>query len=308
MPRPVSGYKNKAGQPIPGTHDPISRFMDRRALMHWAHGRGSDGLPLYDAKSLDIGTVVHGMCGLDLAGRPDAEINAALNRLTFEYDLRKAVAAFAAFREWRKQHTVEVIAQEVPLVSEQWQYGGTPDVIARVDGEVALLDFKTSAGGKLYPEMPIALAAHGRLWNENHPDKPITSFHLIILPKDGSAFQHHAYAHLRPQWQLFQLYLQAWKIENEVAGITTTAAAVTVIAPRATAPVIATPAARPRTVVPSPKSTLVVPFVGPAEAAAAKAPRARKATAKQVIATQPDKPASPWAVGAAFAREAFDVD
>ena len=36
MPRPKNGYVNAAGQPVPGTHDPINRFMDKTALMHWA--------------------------------------------------------------------------------------------------------------------------------------------------------------------------------------------------------------------------------------------------------------------------------
>jgi hypothetical protein len=38
---------NAVGQSVPGTHEPISRYMDRSALMHWAHKRGMEGLPLY---------------------------------------------------------------------------------------------------------------------------------------------------------------------------------------------------------------------------------------------------------------------
>jgi hypothetical protein len=75
MPRPKNGYFN-AGEPVPGTHDPISRYMDQTALKIWAHKLGLAGLPLYQRAAIDIGSTVHGMAELDLKGRPDREIEA----------------------------------------------------------------------------------------------------------------------------------------------------------------------------------------------------------------------------------------
>src|ERR1700693_1660860 len=79
MPRPKQGYFNAAGQPIPGTHDPIQRFMDQTALKFWAYKRGQQGLPLFDRAAIDIGSTVHGIAELDLRGRPDREIEAYAN-------------------------------------------------------------------------------------------------------------------------------------------------------------------------------------------------------------------------------------
>src|SRR6202162_1682456 len=120
MPRPKQGYFNAAGQPIPGTHDPIQRFMDQTALKFWAYKRGQQGLPLFDRAAIDIGSTVHGIAELDLRGRPDREIEAYANdRLVVPDHLRKAWTSFAAFREWRQRCQVRAIAQEVPLVSER---------------------------------------------------------------------------------------------------------------------------------------------------------------------------------------------
>jgi hypothetical protein len=205
MPRPKNGYVNAAGQPIPGTHDPISRYMDQTALKHWAHKQGLAGLPLFQRAAIDIGSAVHGMAELDLKGRPDREIEAYAHECLAAPDhLRKAFSSFAQFRTWRQQCHVRAIAQETNLVSETWQYGGTPDTIAMIDGGLGLIDFKTSP--KAYPDHLLALAAYGRLWEENNPQQPLSSYHLIILPKDGSAFQHHAHADLSQQWTLFTLY------------------------------------------------------------------------------------------------------
>jgi hypothetical protein len=104
------------------------------------------------------------------------------------------------------------IAQERALVSETWQYGGTPDTIAVIGGGLGLLDLKTSP--KPYPDHLVALAAHGVLREENNPQHPLASYHLICLPKDGSDFAHHAYADLGPQWELFKLWLAAYRLEK----------------------------------------------------------------------------------------------
>lgn len=213
MPRPKNGYTNAAGQPIPGTHDPISRYMDQTALKIWAHKQGLAGRSLYERSAIDIGSAVHGMAELDLKGRPDREIEAYAHEvLTVPDQLRKAFTSFEAFRRWREQCHVRAIAQEVALVSEMYQYGGTPDTIAMIDGGLGLIDFKTSP--KPYPDHLVALAAHGQLWDENHPSERLSSYHLLCLPKDGSAFKHHAYADLSQQWELFQLWLDAYRLEK----------------------------------------------------------------------------------------------
>jgi len=111
MPRPANGYHNAAGEQIPGTHDPISRFMDQTALKHWAYKQGLAGLPLYQRAAIDIGSTVHGMAELDLKGRPDREIEAYAHEvLTVPDQLRKAFTSFEAFRRWREQCHVRAIA------------------------------------------------------------------------------------------------------------------------------------------------------------------------------------------------------
>jgi hypothetical protein len=175
MPRPKNGYVNAAGEPVPGTHDPISRYMDQTALKIWAHKQGLAGLPLYPRAAIDIGSTVHGMAELDLKGRPDREIEAYCHECLAAPDhLRKAFSSFQQFRAWRQQCHVRAIAQEKPMVSETWQYGGTPDTIAMINGGLGLLDFKTSA--RPFPDHLVALAAScGRRTTRRTRCRAITS-------------------------------------------------------------------------------------------------------------------------------------
>jgi hypothetical protein len=213
MPRPKNGYLNAAGQPIPGTNDITGRYKDSGALIHWAHKQGQQGLPLYDRSAIDIGSAVHKMAELDLIGASDREIESALhNYLSAPNHLQMAHTSFRAFREWREQCRVTPIKQEVSLVSERYQYGGTPDLVAMVNNGIGLIDFKT--GRAVYNEMKVALAAHGNLWNEARPTQKLDSYHLIILPKDGGPFQHHAFEDLSREWELFQAYLKAYSLEK----------------------------------------------------------------------------------------------
>jgi hypothetical protein len=243
VPRPANSYTNSAGQSVPGTHDPISRYMDRSALMHWAHKRGVDGLPLYARDAIDIGSAVHAMADLDLKGRPDREIeNVARDAGLPRDDFDKAMRAFMQFRKWRINCHVQPIVLECSLVSEIHQYGGTPDCIATISGKVALVEFKTSV--KPYPDHLVAMAAHAQLWNENRPQQPIEVFHWLGCPKDGSEFQHHAYSDLSPQWEIFTLYLDAWRLEKGLQRKRTKVAQVAQAQETAPAPAAAAPKSR----------------------------------------------------------------
>lgn len=216
MPRPKSGYKNAAGLPIPGTGDINGRYMNRERLLYWAFNRGKQGLPkLYDKSVLDIGTCVHTMAELDLRGDPEKEILYYLNAtLPVQEDREKAAASFAAFRAWRSAFHVRAHKQEISLVSEKLQYGGTLDTIAVIRNGLGLLEFKTSS--EVYEDHLMQMAAYGILWEENHPNEPLDSgYHLILLPKDGSKQVHREFTkdQLHPFRQKFWLYRKAYEFE-----------------------------------------------------------------------------------------------
>lgn len=236
MPRPKNGYTNAAGQPIPGVHDVTGRYGDKNGLIQWAYKQGCAGVPLYEKGTLDIGTVVHHMCELDLRGASQRDIDAVPHEmLSTPGDIDKAWLAFRAFLKWRTEHNVRAIAFEEALVCEEWQYGGTFDCIAWVDGVRSLIDFKTcKTAGQVYLEQRVVMAAHGALWHKCHPDLPLAGYHLINLPKDGSPPGHHAFADLSREWEMFTLQLDCWRIEKGISNKRT--AARPAIAPVAIAP------------------------------------------------------------------------
>jgi hypothetical protein len=213
MPRPPDGYFNAADQPIPGTHDPISRYMDKQRLMYWAHKQGRLGIPLNNSAAINIGSAVHSMVEHDLLEHPDSAIIETAHILADDEHIAKAITAFNAYRVWQRNVQLQPIAVEEPLISERYQYGGTPDVVGYVNGRLALVDFKSAA--EPYSDNLVALAAHANLWNEHHPCEPIETCWLLCLPKDGGVPRDFMWgaADLRPQWLQFRLWLRAFRLE-----------------------------------------------------------------------------------------------
>jgi hypothetical protein len=217
--RPKNGYVNALGQKIPGTHDPLKRFTNPGGLIAWAHKRGTQGLPLYDNSAIDIGKCVHQMAELDLKGATERQIEKCAHDFLAAPDhLMAAWSCFREFRDWRKDCHVRAIAQEVPLVSERWSFGGTPDTIALIGNRLGLLDFKTAENPRVYPDMWLVMRAHGELWEENYPDRPLNGgYHLILLPKSGGKFQHHVKERdeLETEWRIYTLLLEAYRLEKD---------------------------------------------------------------------------------------------
>lgn len=214
MPTPSKGYFNAAGQRVPGTTTVIGRFKESGALIYWAYNRGKEGLELYESrdKAAELGTLVHEM--VEAYIRKDDPLVLTVN--LSEEDLRKAMSAFQAFEEWFTGNKFVVLAQEIQLVSEKYQHGGTPDAIAR-DGKdrICLLDWKTSDG--VYVDHLAQLGSYKILWNENNPDMQLTGgSHLCRFAKQYGDFAHHYYPDLSDAQRLFILLREAYDLDKNL--------------------------------------------------------------------------------------------
>jgi hypothetical protein len=213
MPHPTGGYKNSKGERIPGVTTVIGRFKESGALINWAYKRGKDGLELYESrdKAAELGTIVHSMVELFIEGEaPTFDISLS------DEDYESVLSAFDAFQEWFESNKFKVIEQEVQLISEQYQFGGTPDAIAEDSkGRIVLLDWKTSDG--VYTDYLYQLGAYRILWNENNHDRPLTGgSHLCRFAKTHGDFAHHYYPDLSMAERGFIRQRELYDIDKEL--------------------------------------------------------------------------------------------
>ena len=200
-------YKLKNGKKVPGVTTIIS-ILAKPALIHWAWDLGTKGVDYrkFRDDKADIGSLAHYliMCYLKKE-TPD----------TSDYSKKQidqAENCIISFFEWKKMHSFEPILIESPLVSEKYKFGGTPDLLAKINGEYCLIDFKT--GKAIYTEMLYQLSAYQQLLMENGY-KVDNERILRIGRSENEDFEERRIGNLKKEWEIFEHCLKIYKLTKE---------------------------------------------------------------------------------------------
>ncbi len=166
---------------------------------------------------------------MDRGWRIHGSIESILRRERAAIDERDE-AAVAGARAWLNQqaalHGFRPLAVEAFLINESLGYGGTLDLIAELDGEVWLLDWKTgksvaSPAGEVYRDHRLQLAAYANaefIARINDPvryELPAITRYGIVHVTDGGTRLYEADVTPR-DWIAFRacLALYAWTKEK----------------------------------------------------------------------------------------------
>jgi hypothetical protein len=216
---PTIIYKNKEGKRLQGATTIMSQNVGwgKEGLLYWANQQGLEGRTLQESRDTATvpGTLAHAMIEGDLRGEDWREIVGLSFECSTE-DISKAETAYLNYLDWRKQFDFEPLYIEKNLVSEKWQYGGCPDIIGKVRGKWAIVDWKT---GKTYENLFAQLVAYRELAYENDliPFVCPVEFHCLRIPKneDTPSF-HHSYWGSLPQeaWDVFESALKLAKAKD----------------------------------------------------------------------------------------------
>lgn len=232
MPTPSEGY-HWQGDRLPGTTTVIGRYKESGGLIWWAWEEGykqaKAGKLLKhretSEKAADIGTAAHAMIEARVNGLSDADIDNVLMELSTDGEFTdKARNAYGMYLKWEKQTKLKLLSkyQEIRLVHPEILYGGTPDAIGEINGEIVLLDWKTSNG--LYPDYLIQLAAYTRLINEGvlmETGEPLSfkvsgGAHLLRFAKEFPDFGHHYFGSLDDEWEQFKDYRRCYERDKQI--------------------------------------------------------------------------------------------
>ena len=192
---------------VPSVTTITGRFKDSGGLIWWANAVGlgerdcDDQDPCQHCgrrpgrnhteamnKAADVGTLAHAMIENRVKGveYDDAEFA----HLT-EEQFSKAADCLSAFDRWLDGSNVEIIETEMRLVSEKHLFGGTFDAVARVNGRLAPLDWKTTKG--LYADHVSQVAGYGILIDELGVWGEVEQYDILRVSKETAAFHHHSW-------------------------------------------------------------------------------------------------------------------
>lgn len=199
-------YKLKDGTIVPGVTT-VLKILNKPDLIDWAWRCGREGIDYREVRdnASDIGTLAHYLITCHLKGEvPD----------TSEYSseqMEKAKNCLAKYVRWEKKHALTPVMMETPLVSEEFRYGGTLDLLAELDGEFALIDFKT--GRSFYPDMLYQLAAYWKLLEEQ--GWPVSSARILRIGTDEDEdFEESVSTSLDNEWQIFTHCLEIYRLQK----------------------------------------------------------------------------------------------
>ncbi len=147
---------------------------------------------------------------------------AALAHNYTKEQFKAAVIGFGAFQKWFKQTTLKIVEQEVPMVSEELQIGGTPDAIGQYpgapSGHFVMLDWKT---GKLYPDHILQVSCYLKMWEELHPGQVIDEIHLCHFGKEYGEFGHSCFPAevIEIGWRGFKHLREMYQIDKQLRKV-----------------------------------------------------------------------------------------
>ena len=238
MPTPAKGYfvntclRNDThkcgadckGKRVPGVTTVLGRFKESGALMYWAWQQGKDGKDFRESRdeAADAGTLTHKLVDLHLRGGLTPEMQTTILATARADIASKAVSAYGSYLRWAEQTKLSVVSLEIPMVSQRFRFGGTPDALM-VGGDLVLGDWKTS--NAVYSDYLLQLAAYGLLWEENNPGRPLKGFQLLRFSKDqetedgfvaGGDFHNHFWPELKDAATAFLLLRKAYSLDARI--------------------------------------------------------------------------------------------
>lgn len=210
------GYFLADGTRVPSVTTITGHFKSAQ-LMQWANREGLEGRQLYEKRdaAAEAGTIAHQWIedyfhGDPLTPYPDASVET----------ITQAEQGFGAFQEWAGQVKPRILETEVPLVSEQYRFGGTLDALAVVADRRSLLDWKTSGG--TYPDYIAQISAYRQLLRERDgaelaPDRA----YCLRVGKEMADFHYHSWPEqvLDLGWLWFQAAHALYKFDQQLGKV-----------------------------------------------------------------------------------------
>ena len=108
---------------------------------------------------------------------------------TSKIEDEKVRSSVCAFMDWESKNKVEWLASELKLPSLKNMFAGTIDAVARINGVLTVVDFKTS--NQMSEDYNLQTAAYYILLDENleeGEERPVERL-ILRIPKDGSGFE-----------------------------------------------------------------------------------------------------------------------
>ena len=194
---------------VPGVTTVLKQWgSSSETLFNWGVDlalSGTDPRKVRD-RAAKIGTTVHLLLGSYLSGS-----------IPKRFTSKEARTAYGAWKKWYTLNRVQMFCSEQSIVSTQFRFGGTLDLVVYSGLGLGLIDIKTS--GQLYDTHRVQVSAYNHLWKENFPDRgPFESVLLLRLDKESGDFEEEYLTTktLEYGWEAFLACLKLYQLQKDL--------------------------------------------------------------------------------------------
>jgi genome maintenance exonuclease 1 len=212
-------FYKKGEKYYPSVTSVLQYFPKNKFFENWLKdvGHNSD---IIVRKAANEGTQVHEAIEDYLLGKEITWLN-EYSEAKYSMDVWKNILKFDEF--W-KQVKPTLIESEIHLFSDEAKIAGTCDLVLEVDGEIWILDIKTS--NSLHTSQDLQTAAYAKMWNETFEEKVVRAGILWLKSskrgpdKSGKKIQgkgwevYESSRSIEENWDFFQKILDLYHLEN----------------------------------------------------------------------------------------------
>jgi len=201
------------GTIVPGVTT-VLNILDKPGLPHWAWELGQQGLDYREVRdaAARVGTITHRLIAARLKGEPrEQAFKLSDVRVVALEEAEKAENCFLKYLAWEKENPISPVMIEEPLVSEQFRFGGTPDLLAEFNGEFVLIDFKTGNG--IYESYFYQLAAYRQLLIEQ--GWPVARAWILRISPNDNEYEVAIGLDLDHNWAIFKCCLEIYRLRSQ---------------------------------------------------------------------------------------------
>src|SRR3990167_7888335 len=185
------------------------------AFYKWLANKGWDESEALKSAAGDKGSKVHTAI-VDLINGKEVKMDSRyLNPSTNQAEelTLEEYECLMAFTKWFQEVKPEVIAKEIVVWNDKYNYAGTVDLVCKIDGKFWIVDFKT--GQYVWPEYELQLSAYkAALASESTTNSFSASLAILQIGyrrnKNG-----YKWNEIEDKFDLFLAAQQIWKNETE---------------------------------------------------------------------------------------------
>ena len=173
-------YETENGEAYPSITTVLSQ-RDKKGLMEWRQRVGEEVANHIGRKAANRGTALHNMVEDYLNN---------LDQVELSEKHKKNFLAWCMFNEFKPilNNINNIHTQEAQLFSEKYTVAGRVDCIAEYEGELSVIDFKTSSGEKK-EEWITNYFIQGSAYAEMYEERTGTSIEnivILVVTEDGA--------------------------------------------------------------------------------------------------------------------------